>query len=96
LSARTVETHVTSVFTKLGLTASDTENNRVRAVLTFLRLGGPRSGEKCAGRRLGHDPLSPFVASPPSRVPLGAEAGPAIPVPPPNRGLPPPSQSLGG
>ena len=40
LSARTVETHVTSVFTKLGLTASDTENNRVRAVLTFLRSAG--------------------------------------------------------
>ena len=37
LSARTVETHVTSVFTKLGLTSSDTENNRVRAVLAFLR-----------------------------------------------------------
>lgn len=37
LSARTVETHVTSVFTKLGLTPSDTENNRVRAVLAFLR-----------------------------------------------------------
>jgi DNA-binding NarL/FixJ family response regulator len=43
LSARTVETHVTSVFTKLGLTTSDTENNRVRAVLTFLRsAGSPR------------------------------------------------------
>jgi DNA-binding NarL/FixJ family response regulator len=40
LSARTVETHVTSVFTKLGLTPSDTENNRVRAVLTFLRTAG--------------------------------------------------------
>jgi DNA-binding NarL/FixJ family response regulator len=40
LSARTVETHVTSVFTKLGLTTSDTENNRVRAVLTFLRSAG--------------------------------------------------------
>lgn len=40
LSARTVETHVTSVFTKLGLTASDTENNRVRAVLAFLRSAG--------------------------------------------------------
>ena len=37
LSARTVEAHVSSVFTKLGLTQSDTENNRVRAVLAFLR-----------------------------------------------------------
>ena len=41
LSARTVETHVTSVFTKLGLAQSDTENNRVRAVLTFLRSADP-------------------------------------------------------
>jgi DNA-binding NarL/FixJ family response regulator len=40
LSARTVETHVTSVFTKLGLTQSGTENNRVRAVLAFLRADG--------------------------------------------------------
>lgn len=40
LSARTVETHVTGVFTKLGLIPSDTENNRVRAVLTFLRSAG--------------------------------------------------------
>jgi DNA-binding NarL/FixJ family response regulator len=37
LSARTVENHVTNVFGKLGLTPSDTENNRVRAVLAFLR-----------------------------------------------------------
>ena len=44
LSSRTVETHVTSVFTKLGLTASDTENNRVRAVLAFLRSAGSRGG----------------------------------------------------
>jgi DNA-binding NarL/FixJ family response regulator len=41
LSARTVETHVTSVFTKLGLAQSDTENNRVRAVLAFLRSSDP-------------------------------------------------------
>ena len=41
LSARTVETHVTSVFTKLGLAQSDTENNRVRAVLAFLRSADP-------------------------------------------------------
>jgi DNA-binding NarL/FixJ family response regulator len=40
LSARTVETHVTSVFAKLGLDQSDTENNRVRAVLAFLRSAG--------------------------------------------------------
>jgi DNA-binding NarL/FixJ family response regulator len=40
LSVRTVETHVTSLFSKLGLTPSDTENNRVRAVLAFLRLDG--------------------------------------------------------
>jgi DNA-binding NarL/FixJ family response regulator len=41
LSARTVETHVTSVFTKLDLAPSDTENNRVRAVLAFLRSSDP-------------------------------------------------------
>ena len=40
LSARTVETHVTNVFTKLGLSPSDTENNRDRAVLVFLRSAG--------------------------------------------------------
>jgi DNA-binding NarL/FixJ family response regulator len=40
LSARTVENHVTNVFSKLGLTPSDTENNRVRAVLAFLRSAG--------------------------------------------------------
>jgi DNA-binding NarL/FixJ family response regulator len=37
LSARTVETHITSVFTKLDLDQTDNDNNRVRAVLTFLR-----------------------------------------------------------
>jgi DNA-binding NarL/FixJ family response regulator len=37
LSPRTVEAHVTSVFAKLGLGATDTDNNRVRAVLAFLR-----------------------------------------------------------
>jgi DNA-binding NarL/FixJ family response regulator len=41
LSPRTVETHVTSVFTKLGLDQTDTENNRVRAVLAFLRSADP-------------------------------------------------------
>jgi DNA-binding NarL/FixJ family response regulator len=41
LSARTVETHITSVFTKLGLDQTDNDNNRVRAVLTFLRSADP-------------------------------------------------------
>jgi DNA-binding NarL/FixJ family response regulator len=39
LSPRTVEAHVTSIFLKLGLDQAETENNRVRAVLTFLRSG---------------------------------------------------------
>ena len=37
LSPRTVEAHVTSVFGKLGLKSTDTDNNRVRAVLAYLR-----------------------------------------------------------
>ncbi len=41
LSPRTVETHVTSVFTKLGLDQAATENNRVRAVLAYLRADDP-------------------------------------------------------
>jgi DNA-binding NarL/FixJ family response regulator len=40
LSPRTVEAHVTSVFAKLGLEATDTQNNRVRAVLAYLRSAG--------------------------------------------------------
>ncbi len=40
LSPRTVEAHVTSVFAKLGLDQTDTDNNRIRAVLEFLRSGG--------------------------------------------------------
>lgn len=43
LSPRTVETYVTSVFSKLGLDQADTENNRVRAVLAFLRSADPGS-----------------------------------------------------
>jgi DNA-binding NarL/FixJ family response regulator len=39
LSPRTVEAHVTSIFNKLGLDQSSTENNRVLAVLTQLRAG---------------------------------------------------------
>jgi DNA-binding NarL/FixJ family response regulator len=39
LSPRTVEAHVTSVFAKLDLDQTDTDNNRIRAVLTYLRSG---------------------------------------------------------
>jgi DNA-binding NarL/FixJ family response regulator len=37
LAVKTVEAHVTSIFTKLGLIQDDREHRRVRAVLTFLR-----------------------------------------------------------
>jgi DNA-binding NarL/FixJ family response regulator len=40
LSPRTVETHVSNIFLKLGLDQADTDNNRVRAVLAFLRSAG--------------------------------------------------------
>jgi len=39
LSPRTVQSHLTSIFAKLGLSETEYENNRVRAVLTFLRTG---------------------------------------------------------
>jgi DNA-binding NarL/FixJ family response regulator len=41
LSPKTVETHVSSVFAKLGLLAETLHNRRVLAVLTFLRSGTP-------------------------------------------------------
>ncbi|MBV9448431.1 MAG: response regulator transcription factor [Streptosporangiaceae bacterium] len=41
LSPRTIETHVSSVFSKLGLDQTDTDNNRVRAVLAYLRSADP-------------------------------------------------------
>jgi DNA-binding NarL/FixJ family response regulator len=37
IASSTVENYVSSIFTKLGLKRADTNNNRVRAVLTFLR-----------------------------------------------------------
>jgi DNA-binding NarL/FixJ family response regulator len=40
LSPRTVENHVTGVFAKLDLDYCDADNNRVRAVLAFLRSSG--------------------------------------------------------
>jgi DNA-binding NarL/FixJ family response regulator len=38
---RTVETHVASVFTKLGLLSCADEHRRVRAVVTYLRHSDP-------------------------------------------------------
>jgi DNA-binding NarL/FixJ family response regulator len=37
LAVKTVEAHVTSIFTKLGLLQHEREHRRVLAVLTFLR-----------------------------------------------------------
>ncbi len=64
LSPRTVEAHVTSIFLKLGLDQADTDNNRVRAVLTFLRSAD-------AGN-LRHEGLEG------SLLPPGADSPPAL------------------
>jgi DNA-binding NarL/FixJ family response regulator len=40
LTARTIETHVANVFTKLGLAEAPSDNRRVLAVLAHLRAGG--------------------------------------------------------
>ena len=39
VEVKTVEAHISRVFTKLGLTEVTGENRRVLAVLTYLRLG---------------------------------------------------------
>ena len=41
LTERTVETHVTSIMTKLGLATSDEHNRRVLAVVTYLKNRDP-------------------------------------------------------
>lgn len=50
LTERTVETHVTSIMTKLGLPASDEHNRRVLAVVTYLKAqsGGAGPAENLA------------------------------------------------
>ena len=48
---KTVETHVSRVFTKLGLHEARHENRRVRAVLTFLGRGDPQGRTDVSMRR---------------------------------------------
>lgn len=66
LSARTVETHVTSIFTKLGLDQAETDNNRVRAVLAFLRSAD--SADLGAGGEAADPRSGPGLASSPAHL----------------------------
>jgi DNA-binding NarL/FixJ family response regulator len=48
LTQRAVEKHINSIFAKLGLTADDTVDRRVKAVLMFLEGGVlPHTGASC-------------------------------------------------
>ncbi|MFB8206365.1 MULTISPECIES: response regulator transcription factor [unclassified Streptomyces] len=53
VSERAVEKHVSAVFTKFGLRATDTDNRRVKAVLTYLVENGSQSAvtDASAARR---------------------------------------------
>jgi DNA-binding NarL/FixJ family response regulator len=55
VSAKTVEAHVASVFTKLGLHPTSDDNRRILAVLTWLRLSEASSG----GRPASHGQAVP-------------------------------------
>jgi DNA-binding NarL/FixJ family response regulator len=46
LAPKTVETHVRAIFRKLNLPASDTENRRILAVLTYLRTRQLQSSDR--------------------------------------------------
>ena len=44
ISARSVEKHISAIFSKLGLTQTDDVHRRVQAVLIFLGMGGANGG----------------------------------------------------
>jgi DNA-binding NarL/FixJ family response regulator len=59
LSPRTVEAHVTSVFAKLDLDQTDTDNNRIRAVLAFLRSAQDQPARRQPAREPAREQQAP-------------------------------------